>query len=175
MTCNDDFAGGDRRLRRAAARSIPKTWISRRIEASYRAMHLAGYAHSIEVWDGETLVGGLYGVGFDRVFCGESMFSRAANASKVALAWLVAAMRRGGIHAARLPVHHQPPRLARRGRDPAGRLLASCWRERGRRPGGRGDGAGVAAARAGACAAAFGAALLARPAPPRPGSSSRSP
>jgi leucyl/phenylalanyl-tRNA--protein transferase len=75
----------------------PETWISRRIEASYRAMHMAGYAHSIEVWRGEApegeLVGGLYGVGFDRVFCGESMFSRADNASKVALAWLVAAMR----------------------------------------------------------------------------------
>ena len=42
------------------------------------------------------LVGGLYGVGFDRVFCGESMFSRQADASKVALAWLVAALRRGG-------------------------------------------------------------------------------
>jgi leucyl/phenylalanyl-tRNA---protein transferase len=75
----------------------PETWISRRIEASYRAMHMAGHAHSIEVWDGEApdaeLVGGLYGVGFDRVFCGESMFSRADNASKVALAWLVAAMK----------------------------------------------------------------------------------
>jgi leucyl/phenylalanyl-tRNA--protein transferase len=56
-------------------------------------MHAAGYAHSIEVWDGEALVGGLYGVGFDRVFCGESMFSRADNTSKLALAWLVAAMR----------------------------------------------------------------------------------
>jgi leucyl/phenylalanyl-tRNA--protein transferase len=71
----------------------PETWISRRIEGSYRAMHLAGHAHSIEAWDGDRLVGGLYGVGFDRVFCGESMFSRADNASKVALAWLVAAMK----------------------------------------------------------------------------------
>ena len=50
-----------------------------------------------EVWDGETLIGGLYGVGFDRVFCGESMFSRADNASKLALAWLVAAMRFAGM------------------------------------------------------------------------------
>jgi leucyl/phenylalanyl-tRNA--protein transferase len=71
----------------------PETWISRRIEGSYRAMHLAGHAHSIEAWDGDRLAGGLYGVGFDRVFCGESMFSRADNASKVALAWLVAAMK----------------------------------------------------------------------------------
>jgi leucyl/phenylalanyl-tRNA--protein transferase len=71
----------------------PETWISRRIEASYLAMHRAGLAHSIEAWDGDSLVGGLYGVGFDGVFCGESMFSRADNASKVALAWLVAAMK----------------------------------------------------------------------------------
>ena len=91
-SCNEDFAG----VIGACAEprpEHPETWISRRIEASYRAMHMAGYAHSIEVWDGEALVGGLYGVGFDRVFCGESMFSRADNASKVALAWLVAAMK----------------------------------------------------------------------------------
>ena len=92
VTCDADFAG----VIAACAEprpEHPETWISRRIEASYRVMHLAGYAHSIEVWDGEALVGGLYGVGFDRVFCGESMFSRADNASKVAIACLVAAMR----------------------------------------------------------------------------------
>lgn len=77
------------------------TWISQRIAATYRTMHERGRAHSIECWqaaaDGTLrLVGGLYGVGFDRVFCGESMFSLAPDASKVALAWLVAAMRRGG-------------------------------------------------------------------------------
>ena len=70
---------------------------------SYIALHEAGHAHSIECWragdgDGEEpeLVGGLYGVQFDRVFCGESMFSRADNASKVALTWLVAIMRQAG-------------------------------------------------------------------------------
>lgn len=73
-----------------------ESWISRRIEKSYTALHRAGYAHSIECWQGRELVGGLYGVAFDRVFCGESMFSRADNASKVALAWLVAAMRDAG-------------------------------------------------------------------------------
>ena len=74
----------------------PVTWISGRIEASYRNLHRLGHAHSIECWLGEELVGGLYGVAFDRVFCGESMFSRTDNASKVALAWLVALMRRAG-------------------------------------------------------------------------------
>jgi leucyl/phenylalanyl-tRNA--protein transferase len=96
VSCNEDFAG----VIAACAEprpEHPETWISRRIEASYLAMHMAGHAHSLEVWDGESLVGGLYGVGFDRVFCGESMFSRADNASKVALAWLVAAMKRAGM------------------------------------------------------------------------------
>jgi leucyl/phenylalanyl-tRNA--protein transferase len=79
----------------------PETWISERIVQSYIALHRAGHAHSVECWeelpDGErVLVGGLYGVSFDRVFCGESMFSRRTDASKVALAWLVALLRRAG-------------------------------------------------------------------------------
>ena len=75
----------------------PDSWISERIAASYRTLHAAGHAHSIECWQDGKLVGGLYGVGFDRVFCGESMFSRATNASKIALAWLVAALRHAGV------------------------------------------------------------------------------
>lgn len=78
-----------------------ESWISRRIEESYLALYASGHAHSIECWQAdaagsERLVGGLYGVAFDRVFCGESMFSRTDNASKVALAWLVAGLRRAG-------------------------------------------------------------------------------
>lgn len=72
------------------------TWISHTISASYRNLHRHGHAHSVECWQDDRLVGGLYGVSFERVFCGESMFSRADNASKVALAWLVALMRRAG-------------------------------------------------------------------------------
>ena len=95
VTCNTAFANV------LAACAAPRagaadSWISERIAASYRLLHARGAAHSIECWDGETLVGGLYGVGFDRVFCGESMFSRATDASKVALVWLVAALRRAG-------------------------------------------------------------------------------
>lgn len=79
----------------------PETWISERIVQSYIGLHRAGHAHSVECWlSGEAgaprLVGGLYGVSFDRVFCGESMFSRVPDASKVALAWLVAMMRQAG-------------------------------------------------------------------------------
>jgi leucyl/phenylalanyl-tRNA---protein transferase len=79
----------------------PETWISERIVQSYIGLHRAGHAHSVECWlkdeDGwPQLVGGLYGVSFDRVFCGESMFSRVPDASKVALAWLVAMLGRAG-------------------------------------------------------------------------------
>ena len=95
VTCNADFAGVVDAC--AAPRpGHPESWISDRIAASYRALHLAGHAHSIECWDGERMVGGLYGVGFDHAFCGESMFSRATDASKVALVWLVALLRHAG-------------------------------------------------------------------------------
>lgn len=73
-----------------------ESWISCRIAASYQHLHDLGHVHSIECWSGGELVGGLYGVEFGGVFCGESMFSRASDASKVALCWLVAAMRVGG-------------------------------------------------------------------------------
>lgn len=82
--------------RRAEVEDGGETWISERIAASYRELHRLGHAHSIECWIDGALVGGLYGVGFERVFCGESMFSRVPDASKVALAWLVAALRIGG-------------------------------------------------------------------------------
>ncbi len=95
VTCNEAFAQVIDAC--AAPRpDHPESWISERIAASYRALHMAGHAHSIECWEGSRLVGGLYGVGFDRVFCGESMFSLARDSSKVALAWLVAAMKKGG-------------------------------------------------------------------------------
>ena len=74
----------------------PSTWINREIESAYRHLHAIGYAHSVEVWEGEELVGGLYGVALGRAFFGESMVSRRTDASKVALAWLVARLRFGG-------------------------------------------------------------------------------
>ena len=95
VTCNAAFSA----VIEACAdprRDADQTWISTRIAQSYSALHGLGLAHSIECWLDDELVGGLYGVGFDGVFCGESMFSRRTDASKVALAWLVAAMRRGG-------------------------------------------------------------------------------
>jgi leucyl/phenylalanyl-tRNA--protein transferase len=75
----------------------PGTWISEDIIAGYTGLHRMGYAHSSEVWlDGE-LVGGAYGVCIGRMFYGESMFARVSDASKVALAYMVAFLRGHGV------------------------------------------------------------------------------
>ncbi|PAL20156.1 leucyl/phenylalanyl-tRNA--protein transferase [Sphingopyxis sp. GW247-27LB] len=79
-----------------AAPDRPTTWINPVIKASYERLFRLGHAHSVECWlDGE-LAGGLYGVSLGRAFFGESMVSRARDASKVALAHLVARLRAGG-------------------------------------------------------------------------------
>ena len=65
------------------------TWLGRGMRGAYEALHRAGYAHSFETWRDGDLVGGLYGVAVGRMFFGESMFSRATDASKVALVVLV--------------------------------------------------------------------------------------
>lgn len=79
-----------------SAEDRPDTWINAAIEQAFVRLHAQGLAHSIECWDGERLVGGLYGLALGRAFFGESMVSRAANASKVAIAALVARLRAGG-------------------------------------------------------------------------------
>ncbi|MGB3379074.1 leucyl/phenylalanyl-tRNA--protein transferase [Allopontixanthobacter sediminis] len=96
VTCNTAFEAVVEECAAPRETEGGGSWISHRIAASYGALHDAGHAHSVECWREGRLVGGLYGVSFDSVFCGESMFSREGNASKVALAWLVAMMRRGG-------------------------------------------------------------------------------
>ena len=73
-----------------------ETWINADIERAMLSLHRLGHAHSVEVWKDEALVGGLYGVSLGRAFFGESMFSRMTDASKVALAWLVARLKVGG-------------------------------------------------------------------------------
>jgi leucyl/phenylalanyl-tRNA--protein transferase len=72
-----------------------ETWINADLERAMLALHGSGHAHSIEVWSGGELVGGLYGVKLGRAFFGESMFSRMRDASKVAIAWLVARLKTG--------------------------------------------------------------------------------
>lgn len=74
----------------------PSTWINSAILNLYGALHRQGHAHSVECWDGDTLVGGLYGVSIGGAFFGESMFSRARDASKIALAHLIARLISGG-------------------------------------------------------------------------------
>lgn len=73
----------------------PDTWINPQIEAAYADLHARGHAHSVECWQDDELVGGLYGVKLGGAFFGESMFSRRSDASKVALAWLVTRLRVG--------------------------------------------------------------------------------
>ena len=72
------------------------TWINDAIITLYTSLHEMGHAHSVEVYDDMTLVGGLYGIRLGRVFFGESMFSRTPNASKIALTHLIARLHHGG-------------------------------------------------------------------------------
>ena len=94
VTHDRDFAGVI-----AGCADRDETWINAELERAMLALHGSGHAHSIEVWSAEEeqreLVGGLYGVKLGRAFFGESMFSRATDSSKVALAWLVARLRVG--------------------------------------------------------------------------------
>ncbi|MBX2834723.1 MAG: leucyl/phenylalanyl-tRNA--protein transferase [Micavibrio sp.] len=74
----------------------PETWINPLIMKAYINLHRKGYAHSVECWQDDELVGGLYGVAIGSAFFGESMFARATNASKIALVHLVARLWKGG-------------------------------------------------------------------------------
>lgn len=86
-----DFAGV---MQGCAAR--PETWITPDFVASYTELHRRGHAHSIEVWEGEELVGGLYGIALGGFFGGESMFHRRTDASKAAVGRLIAHLRERG-------------------------------------------------------------------------------
>ena len=72
------------------------TWITDAMREAYCRFHAAGYAHSVEVWDGDELAGGLYGVAIGHIFFGESMFSRQPDASKVAIVYLCRQLQRWG-------------------------------------------------------------------------------
>lgn len=90
---NFDFVG----TMRACMEARPEgTWISNELIAAYSRLHQLGFAHSVEVWQGDRLVGGLYGVSLGAAFFGESMFHRERDASKVALVHLVQRMRERG-------------------------------------------------------------------------------
>ncbi|MGP3696128.1 leucyl/phenylalanyl-tRNA--protein transferase [Rhodobacter sp. NSM] len=91
ISVDEDFAGT---VEGCADRD--ETWINSTIFRLYIALHALGHAHSLEVREGDTLVGGVYGVTLGRAFFGESMFSRRTDASKVALAFLIDRLRAGG-------------------------------------------------------------------------------
>lgn len=80
----------------AACADRPETWINARLSRLYDRLHQAGFAHSLEVWDGPALIGGVFGITLGGAFFGESMFSRRVDASKVALAYLVDRLHQAG-------------------------------------------------------------------------------
>jgi leucyl/phenylalanyl-tRNA--protein transferase len=128
------------------------TWINGRIRGLYRDLFALGHCHTVEVYEGDTLIGGLYGVHLGRAFFGESMFSRARDASKIALVYLVARLRFGGF--VLLDTQFVTGHLARFGAIEVGRAEFQRLLE-GALAGGAGAGVGV---RAGAGAGAGGAA-----------------
>ena len=129
-----------------ASRDGDGTWIDDEIRESYCRLHEAGHAHSVEVWAGDRLAGGLYGVSLRGAFFGESMFHRVTDASKVALSCLVGRLRERGYRL--LDVQWVTPHLERFGavEIPRARYLAllersmrrACtFEDRGAAPAGR--------------------------------------
>ncbi|MGZ5861783.1 MAG: leucyl/phenylalanyl-tRNA--protein transferase [Methyloceanibacter sp.] len=123
------------------------TWINGRIRGLYRDLFALGHCHTVEVYEGDTLIGGLYGVHLGRAFFGESMFSRARDASKIALVYLVARLRFGGF--VLLDTQFVTGHLARFGAIEVGRAEFQRLLE-GALAGGAGAGVGVGAGAGGA-------------------------
>ena len=88
VTTNTAFAGVIAACKNTARKDQDGTWITGEMEEAYIKLHTLGIAKSIEVWQNNQLVGGMYGLEINNVFCGESMFSKVSNASKAALIWL---------------------------------------------------------------------------------------
>ena len=122
--CTVNEAFGDVIGACASREDADGTWIDDEIRESYRLLHEAGHAHSIEVWAGDRLAGGLYGVSLRGAFFGESMFHRTRDASKVALSCLVARLRDRGYRL--LDIQWVTPHLERFGavEIPRARYLA---------------------------------------------------
>ena len=95
------------------------TWITPGLMEVYSTLHIQGHAHSVEVWEEGYLVGGLYGIDLGTVFCGESMFSKSSNASKVALIFLVKELKKNKYELidCQVPTQH----LASMGAEPISR------------------------------------------------------
>ena len=88
ITTNTAFAAVIASCKNTARKDQDGTWITDEMEEAYTKLHTLGIAKSIEVWQNNQLVGGMYGLEINNVFCGESMFSSVSNASKAAMIWL---------------------------------------------------------------------------------------
>ena len=108
FTVDQDFTGVMRACA-APGPDRPSTWITSEFERSYGELHRRGLAHSVEVWEGANMVGGLYGVTLGGFFGGESMFHRATDASKAAVGFLIERLRAGGFTLcdAQVPTSHR--------------------------------------------------------------------
>jgi leucyl/phenylalanyl-tRNA--protein transferase len=147
---------------RAGRRS---TWINGRIRNLYAELFALGHCHTVEVWDEGELIGGLYGVHLGRAFFGESMFSKARDASKIALVYLIARLKFGGFEL--LDTQFVTAHLARFGAIEVGRaefqrLLEAALYNRFQNPPGPGAGGGVGLGAAGAGAGAGAGGFLGR-------------
>lgn len=109
----------------APRKGQPGTWISPQIKAAYGALHNQGKAHSIETWLDGALIGGLYGVSLGGFFFGESMFSRAPDASKLALVYLTSFLKRHGVE--HIDCQQETPHLASLGARPVPRPVFLGW------------------------------------------------
>lgn len=118
VTVDEDFVGV---ITACADPTRPGAWIDERIITGYTALHEAGFAHSVEVWQHGRVVGGLYGVALNGLFAGEAMFSHVNDASKIALVYLVDRLRRRGFTL--LDVQFQTPHLAQFGVTEIPRIL----------------------------------------------------
>lgn len=105
ITLDTDFEGVMRHCSTAERPDQDGTWITEDMIQAYTALHRVGHAHSVEAWQGDELVGGLYGVSFGAFFAGESMFARAADASKIAYVHLVRQLERWGVQLIDCQVH----------------------------------------------------------------------
>lgn len=106
VTFNKEFPAVIAACRHAYRKGQHGTWITEEMEQAYIELHKRGLAKSVEVWKEGELVGGLYGVESGKVFCGESMFSRIANASKVAFFALAAKLQADGFHLLDCQLHN---------------------------------------------------------------------
>ena len=97
FTINQDFSGVISNCKKINREGQQGTWITDEMEKAYMKLHELGHAHSAEAWEGEELVGGVYGIRIGNIFCGESMFSKVSNASRFAFIKYVQHLEKEGL------------------------------------------------------------------------------